>query len=302
MKASYRLENFEKIKHWHVYGRTNSTDDDDDESPGRLGRVKAAYDDAASAKLSLACHVILFGEIPGLVKDLSAEFDHLKVDIIRRLQSLGSNLKANRSERGAERTFQEVVQKHCQLQPAQYNQMKSTFVRAISNAAQEGYASFIKHVEPTLGHYILRMRYNIAVEPEGSDDSDDSEYVKTFFGCSDEDFGNDIIVQWIEYRAMWRENTARDPKWYLNQSNYMFWQSQATRWPRLSYEAKWWNNFPTSSIAAERTFALARLTDTSQRGRLSWKSFSEQLQLRVNRPIVEKLLEDQVEKIKGMMI
>jgi hypothetical protein len=121
-------------------------------------RITAAYDDAASANLSLACHIILFGEIPGLVKDLSAEFDHLKVDVVRRLQSLGSNLKANRSERGADRTFQEVVHKNCQLQPAQYNQLKATFVRAIQNAAQEGYASFIKHVEPTLGHYSLRMR------------------------------------------------------------------------------------------------------------------------------------------------
>jgi hypothetical protein len=84
------------------------------------------------------------------------------------------------------------------------------------------------------------MRYNIAIlEPEGSDDSDDSLYVQTFFGYSDEDFGNNIIVQWIEYRAMWRENTARDPKWYLNQSNHKFRQSQATRWAKLSYEAKW---------------------------------------------------------------
>jgi hypothetical protein len=134
--------------------------------------------------LSLSCWQQLSDKvyIPELVKDLSAEFDHLKIDVVTRLQALVAKLKASRSA-GNIRTINEASNKFVHLTPAQLQSVSMRFQTSVQNAAPEGCTSFVKHVEPTHGHYILRMRYIIAVEPGGSDDSDEAIYNRTFFGC-----------------------------------------------------------------------------------------------------------------------
>jgi hypothetical protein len=120
------------------------------------------------------------------------------------------------------------------------------------------------------------------------------------FGSSPEDFGIDLIVEWIQYRQYWIDQTRVDPEWNKRISNYHFWNANKSRWSRLVVHAKWWINFKTSSVAAERTFALVRIMDSPQRGRLSWTTFSEQLQLKVNKEILAELLLDHVNEIHQM--
>jgi hypothetical protein len=78
-------------------GETLSADDDEEEGGLRSKRLRDAYANETRAKLSFQCHDILFGKIPDLVKDLSAEFDNLKMDIYERLKSLEGGLDASTS-------------------------------------------------------------------------------------------------------------------------------------------------------------------------------------------------------------
>lgn len=78
-KAQYRLLNFTTVREWHLNGATIAVDvipDTGDDTPARARRVRQAYEIENHAKVSLGCHVTLFGNIPDLVKDLSAEFDN----------------------------------------------------------------------------------------------------------------------------------------------------------------------------------------------------------------------------------
>jgi hypothetical protein len=69
--TQYRLSNVVKVRQWHINGDTIPHPGDDGDEHGRAKRVFDVYSQENRAKLSLACHVDLFGSIPDLVKDLS---------------------------------------------------------------------------------------------------------------------------------------------------------------------------------------------------------------------------------------
>jgi hypothetical protein len=86
----------------------------------------------------------------------------------------------------------------------------------------------------------------------------------------------------------------------LTNQQLSFLECKQSRWSRLVVHAKWWINFKRSSVAAERTFALARIMDSPKRGRLSWTTFSKQLMLKVNKEIFGELLLDHLNEIHQM--
>jgi hypothetical protein len=69
-------------------------------------------------------------------------------------------------------------------------------------------------------------------------------------------------------------------------------------WSELCDVTLWWENWPTSSIAAERTFGIGRVVDAPQRGAQSWEIFSNEIKLRVNQVILESVLEEQIQVVK----
>jgi hypothetical protein len=104
----HRLENFENVRKWHLEGLTvndESEDDDSNEAVSKqAAKARLAYDDADNAKFALACIVELFGNIPSMVAACSAEFDHLQLEVVERLEMLKLSLKMNATKAGAERT------------------------------------------------------------------------------------------------------------------------------------------------------------------------------------------------------
>jgi hypothetical protein len=90
------------------------------------------------------------------------------------------------------------------------------------------------------------------------------------------------------------------PEWFKKVDNYKFWDSFRASWPHISYFATWWSNWPTSSVAAERVFALARVVDHPQRGALSWKSFAIELFIKSNRFVLDDMLTEEYNKVDSM--
>ena len=85
-------------------------------------------------------------------------------------------------------------------------------------------------------------------------------------------------------------------------TSYNFWNNNRSMHEELSKVALWWLAFPTSSIAAERSFAVSRLIDSSQRGRLGWKTISNELKLKVNKWVLKDLFKDALMKVPGMIV
>jgi hypothetical protein len=63
--------------------------------------------------------------------------------------------------------------------------------------------------------------------------------------------------------------------------NYDYWNNHRKMWSELCDVTLWWENWPTSSIAAERIFGIGRVVDAPQRGAQSWEIFSNEIKLRV---------------------
>jgi hypothetical protein len=61
-----------------------------------------------------------------------------------------------------------------------------------------------------------------------------------------------------------------------------------------------YSNWPTSSISAERTFALGRIIDSSQRGRQTWEVFAREMKIKANNAILQQLLREKLEYIDKM--
>jgi len=81
-------------------------------------------------------------------------------------------------------------------------------------------------------------------------------------------------------------------------TNYKYWHSKRRVWPHLTQAALWWSCICLSSIAAERTFGIARLVDSTQRGRLSWAAFTTNLKFRVNAWVIEEMLEEELKNFR----
>ena len=75
-----------------------------------------------------------------------------------------------------------------------------------------------------------------------------------------------------------------------------YWAGKAKAWPALAKVGLWWSEFPTSSISAERAFAAMRLMEGPQRLSMKEDNFKAELAFRVNKPLLESLLEASLSK------
>ena len=64
--------------------------------------------------------------------------------------------------------------------------------------------------------------------------------------------------------------------------SYAYWNGKRTVWPELSRLALFWTTFPTSSIAAERTFGVLRHVQSPLRGSQLPATVRREVMFRVN--------------------
>jgi hypothetical protein len=123
---------------------------------------------------------------------------------------------------------------------------------------------------------------------------------KEFFGCSADEYNIELINQWFAYKDEWNSLHSAKPEWFNEELNYHFWSSRQHKWPDLVHCALWYSNWPTSSVSAERTFALGRIVESSQRGRQSWKVFAREIKMKANNAILKRLLTDKLDYVNNM--
>ena len=70
-----------------------------------------------------------------------------------------------------------------------------------------------------------------------------------------------------------------------------YWRARRNKWPTLSKVASFWIEFETSSIAAERVFAIIRRMGLSGRGSMGHDTFRHEIFFRVNRDALLQLVE-----------
>jgi hypothetical protein len=321
-KARYRLDNFEAVQLWHTTGKSltaakgdceEDEEDEDDVLPKRLERVKAAYAQRLNAVISLGQHINLYGEIPKLVEDLSAEYDHVPPSVVGRLKTLKAKLFRLKTLSAAKLEIGTILSNNPltkDLNDSQRSGFIEKFAEKFRQAAVKALASYNKHIEPNMHLYEKKNRFCVFVEPELPDDPGTEEdpglqYSFEFFDCSRRLYGNNLIAQYECYRKEWLKLKQASPTWPdpNSISNYAFWDGKRGEWPELAAVAIRWSNTPTSSIAAERIFALSRVIDAPQRGRMSWEHFEIEVMLKAHYGILSKLLDDQIRivgKLRGV--
>ena len=94
-----------------------------------------------------------------------------------------------------------------------------------------------------------------------------------------------LVGQWRAYVAAWQTYTPSERSVF---ASYAFWHSKRIEWPDLARLAVYWTSFPTSSIAAERTFAVLRHVQTSLRTGQLVSTVRREVMFRVNRCVSAK--------------
>lgn len=75
------------------------------------------------------------------------------------------------------------------------------------------------------------------------------------------------------------------------ESSVRYWNGKKSRWQQLAKTALFWLEFNTSSIAAERVFAVIRKMDLPGRAAMASDTFRREIFFRINRRVLEGLLE-----------
>jgi hypothetical protein len=101
----------------------------------------------------------------------------------------------------------------------------------------------------------------------------------------------------VQYKSYLRERNEAGPTDWAHVNNHKYWSSKRKLWPHLADVALTWMEIPTSSIAAERTFAQARIVDAPRRQAQKWETFCREVKLRVNKSVLYDMLNSELAKL-----
>ena len=151
--------------------------------------------------------------------------------------------------------------------------------------------AFAVHITPMLE---LLKRYEFYIPSSCSHSLDQLREVskKEFIGAESFEFGVNVIAQarqYAEEMVRVRERDGDDK--HKSIKTYAFWVSKKSLWPELVAIALYWTAFPTSSVSVERAFARLRAMDAPTRRCMTLPHTERELKFRVNKPIVESVLE-----------
>lgn len=304
--AGYRLDNFYKFSEWIQHGKslplgTNDDDDDDDVEniSASFHAVKTAYANDMS-KLSLAIGFVLYNKIPELITLCSIDnLEKIHMEEILSLEEIIIQKFINGQQvMHANLIIDDAIAKAFgnakitnELRTAAY----AYFVNGVQSACVAAVRIYDKLIKPDLLYYDLKMKFDVKSKPiEISELTTAADFQNFFIGNSTNEElvsicrtqMSDLVVEYQQYMIDYNEhpNIAKS-------NNFEYWNSKRKKWKCLTKIALWWACIFLSSIAAERTFGIAKLVDNSIRGKLSWESFTTNLKFRVNGWVISNLLE-----------
>lgn len=320
----YRANNFTAIKKWHTTSELLPTDDedndvDDNDMAGGVGGSKQAAKSSAAYSSSHA-HVLLYAysfryeSVPGLIKDTSGIGDHVPANIGPRMFALGAFYErlSDKADSLVNQAIAKVEESTGKMfSQAQKNSAVTKLAPLFEIAATKALDSFNKHCKPALALLERRFRFDPRIKPTVVGDPS-----KEWFGALPHKFGAALLSEWAQYvteRSELEESKRAeyvasctvagvevDEKYnvWVGFDVYAFWMSKSSQLPKLSELAVWWYAVPTSSISAERAFAVMRAIGLPHRASMQLATVRRELRFRVNRAVLEKLLKQLIAKVK----
>ena len=154
-----------------------------------------------------------------------------------------------------------------------------------------------------LPHLKKRMFYSPRVKPEKRYTEDD--LTSAFCGASDV-WDSRLAAQVHEYATeVWslhetEESIEPEERRSLEIDTYEYWSNKRRdgKWPQLVPVALFWISFETSSIIAERAFAILRTIEAPMRHRQLVANWVRELRFRVMKKTVAALLEEALAKVQ----
>ena len=282
---------------------------------GIKARVKAVFerDGGVFARTSIAINLILFNDIPDLVKATSADSHKVKANITSRFEQLYGildnaaqpTLSSASNPNGTNGVLTQAIAMVNRdlsaagippLTSAQEASLQREFQDKIVEVATLARRKYDEHIQPALNDLRRRFLYTIDCElpPMSFSDmrSGDMEPTADYFGVDEAEFGPKFRYQWEAYTKAW--NTLPHATRSATISS-AYWRSVEEKWPLLSRTARWWLEFESSSICCERHIAQTRDIDSPLRQSMKGDTFKREVFFRCNRWLLEKLLKESLD-------
>lgn len=303
--ALYRLENFAAVQRWHTTSallpRPEEDDSDSDCGPDDTRRASRLSKSAATAynhrfaKLCLSIVSELFRDLPAFVSELSADdLRKIRPDIIAALNTFYFMIREASTETGAKAVIESALihstGNDSEVTAALRRDALATFLQPVRDAAAAALEKYDRHITPM--HFLLERRfvYDPRCRPPTKTIADlDVE----FFGCLPGQHNLRIISQYQLYSSTWEP--TEDSVCPVD-----YWTNKLSLWRDLATVALYWLECPTSSVAAERVFAIMRAAFTTRREGMSHVHLARELLFRVNRPLLEELLTETCDLVRTL--
>lgn len=306
--TQYRIANFAAVERWHCDSalrpepdsECDSDDDseDDGDTPlGKWARAEEAYRDKR-AELILRVVDRLYGTLPALVKETSADdVDRVDSTLLDKLGVLRDTLEhAKRNTAFAKEIVESLKGKlSAPVMSADFNDWKEALKHEVSLAAGKSLKAFDKHIQPMMETLRKRFMFDPRNEPPTVTDAERLNY--KFFGIKREDWTPALSMQYLAYKAAWYA-MPDDAK---EEAIVAFWKGKAGAWPELAKVALWWLETPTSSIAAERVFAVMRNVYVPIRQSMHNETLARELMFRVNKTLLEAKTIEKLDELEALV-
>ena len=153
--------------------------------------------------------VLLFGNIPQLIKDVSGEYDQVPVDLVDILEESKDRYIYYSSYVGAIK----LIFAACERVDPNMSDMKKNlcfqqFKDIVTTSTKEALRYYNKHVQENIHFYSRRFNFSIYKQP--SDQFQKVLYPKEFFTNFDRDINLELLnIHYNEYKLIWK-STLRD--------------------------------------------------------------------------------------------
>jgi len=284
----YRLLNFETVKLWHTEGATLNLKPSNDEEAVKdtmqKSKSAAAYKDK-HAKLLMQIVDSMYGDLPETITHLSGNGDSVDPAIVDRL------LKERKLYNGRAADPTKTITAACAavniVAPQQVTVATIKYKDVVMKSAKAAAVKWDKHIPEMIAHLRRRMFYTPSQMPPLPPAGGLATFVEYW---SVPGFDDKSGLSAGELCHMYLIPEARP-------NSFDYWRVRQTRWAKLYKQASFWIEFESSSIEAERVIAIVRKMNLPGRGSMSNDTFRREIFLRVNRFIVEALLEQKRKEV-----
>lgn len=299
--AKYRLHRFQDVKRWYLTSNSapvlnlddSESDDDDNEGSG-YGKWNLCSEAYALKRAELVLAVVqeMFGKIPDLITETSA--DKLTVigsDLLDRLELLRDSFDILKAEVQALSLISTARSKlSVPLTPAEFNEAKAVLKIEVAHAALAACKSFDKHVKPMMDHL---LRHRFMFDPRNPPPmKEPAALTPSFFGIPVDKWNPALVSEYRMYQRNWTPTMTE-----TDGDIATFWMTKRSVWESLSAVALWWLETPTSSVSAERVFAVMRLTLQSTRLSLTNGSIARELVYKMNSDSLERAMQQKLQQL-----